>query len=61
MHHLSVGALHKGSAVTILIDPDTVTVLHRDTGEVLSTHTIDSGRNYWRNQYKQPGRWPQPI
>ena len=61
MHHLGVGAAHKGQAVTILIDADTVTVLHTDTGEVLSTHTIDPDRSYWRNQYKQPGRWPQPI
>jgi hypothetical protein len=61
MHHLGVGADHKGQAVTILIDADTVTVLHHDTGEVLSTHTIDPDRSYWRNQHKQPGRWPQPI
>jgi transposase InsO family protein len=61
MHHLGVGAAHAGSAVTILIDPDTVTVLHTDTGEVLSTHTIDPNRSYWRNQHKQPGQWPQPI
>jgi hypothetical protein len=27
--------------VTILIDPDTATVIHTDTGEVLSQHTID--------------------
>ena len=58
MHHLGVGAVHAGSAVTILIDPDTVTVLHHDTGEVLSTHTIDPDRSYWRNQQKRPGRWP---
>ena len=25
MHHLGVGAAHAGSAVTILIDPDTIT------------------------------------
>jgi hypothetical protein len=58
MHHLGVGAIHAGSAVTILIDPDTVTVIHQDTGEVLSEHTIDTDRNYWRNQHRQPGRWP---
>jgi hypothetical protein len=39
MHHLGVGPGHAGSAVTILIDPDTVTVIHRHTGEVLSEHT----------------------
>jgi hypothetical protein len=58
MHHLGVGATHKGKAVTILIDPDSVTVIHHDTGEVLSEHTIDPDRSYWRNQQKQPGRWP---
>jgi hypothetical protein len=29
MHHLGVGAAHKGEAVTVLIDADTVTVIHR--------------------------------
>ena len=60
MRHLGVGATHKGQAVTILIDADTVTVLHTDTGEVLSQHTIDPDRDYWRNQHKPPGRWPHP-
>jgi hypothetical protein len=46
--------------VIILIDADTVTVIHRDTGELLSEHAIDPERSYWRNQHKQPGRWPQP-
>jgi hypothetical protein len=45
-------------AVTILIDADNVTVTHRDTASVLSEHTIDLDRSYWRNQHKQPGRWP---
>jgi hypothetical protein len=44
--------------VTILIDPDTVTVIHRHTGEVLSEHTIDPSRSYRRNQHNKPGRWP---
>jgi hypothetical protein len=61
MHHLGVGAAHKGQAVTILIDANTVTVIHQDTGEVLSKHTIDPGRSYWRNQHKPPGRWPPSI
>jgi len=61
MHHLGVGAAHKGSAVTILIDADTVTVIHQSTGEVLSEHTIDPDRSYWRNQHRQPGRWPRQI
>jgi transposase InsO family protein len=61
MHHLGVGAAHAGSAVTILIDAQTVTVIHRGTGEVLSEHTIDPDRSYWRNRHKQSGRWPRPI
>jgi hypothetical protein len=61
MHHLGVGAAHAGSAVAILIDPNTVTVLERDTGEVLSEHTIDPSRSYWRNQHNKPGRWPPRI
>ena len=58
MHHLGVGATHAGSAVTILTDTHTVTVIHLDSGEVLSEHTIDPNRSYWRNQHKPPGRWP---
>jgi hypothetical protein len=30
-----------GQAVAILIDAQTVTVIHHDTGEVLSEHSID--------------------
>ena len=58
MHHLSVGTAHAGSAVTILIDAHTTTLINHTTGEVLSEHTIDPDRNYWRNQQKHPGRWP---
>ncbi|MDF2745955.1 MAG: Integrase core domain protein [Propionibacteriaceae bacterium] len=61
MHHLGVGAGHAGQAVTILIDADTGTVLHTDTGEVLSEHAIDPDPSYWRNQHKPPGRWPHQI
>jgi hypothetical protein len=61
MHYLGVGAVHAGQAVTILIDADTVTVLHTDTGEVLSEHAIDPDRRYWRNQHKPPDRWPRQI
>jgi hypothetical protein len=28
------------------------------TGEVLSRHLIDPDKTYWRNQNKEPGRWP---
>jgi hypothetical protein len=36
--HLGVGATTQGQAVTILIDADNVTVIQRETGEVLSEH-----------------------
>ena len=32
----------------------TVTVIDLTTGEILSTHTIDPDRSYWRNQPKTP-------
>jgi transposase InsO family protein len=61
MHHLGVGAVHAGQAVTIVIDADNATVIHRDTGQVLSEHVIDPDRSYWRNQHKPLGRWPPTI
>ena len=30
------------------------------TGEALSRHQIEPNKNYWRNQNKEPGRWPSP-
>jgi hypothetical protein len=35
-----------------------ITVADLATGEVLSVHHLDPNRSYWRNQTKQPGRWP---
>jgi hypothetical protein len=35
-----------------------VTVVALDTGEVLSSHLIEPDRKYWRNQRRDPGRWP---
>jgi len=58
MHHLGIGADHRGKRVLALIDETTVTVIHLDTGEILSTHNIDPDRSYWRNQQQEPGRWP---
>jgi hypothetical protein len=37
MHHLGVGAAHKGQAVTILIDADTVTVIQSDIARLRPT------------------------
>jgi hypothetical protein len=36
----------------------TVTVISKNDHHVLSSHHIDPDRNYWRNQTKNPGRWP---
>jgi len=58
MHHLGVGASNAHRRVLAIADQTTVTVIDLTTGEVLSTHTIDPDRNYWRNQQKSPGRWP---
>lgn len=58
MHHLGIGRRHAGTRILALADTDTITVIRLDTGEILSTHTIDPARNYWRNQQREPGRWP---
>ncbi len=58
MHHLGRGRRHAGTRILALADTDTITVIRLDTGEILSTHTIDPARNYWRNQQREPGRWP---
>jgi hypothetical protein len=43
LHHLGVGAAHKSSAVTILIDADTATVIHQDTGDRASLRVRKRG------------------
>jgi transposase InsO family protein len=58
MHHLGIGRTHTGKRILALADNTTITVTHLDTGEILSTHLIDPTRNYWRNQQREPGRWP---
>ena len=58
MHHLGIGATHRGKRILALIDETTVTVIHLDTGEILSTHQINPNHSYWRNTQKVPGRWP---
>ena len=60
MHHLGVGYRHRRTPILLLIDADTATVTHRTTGEVLSEHTIDKTKTYWRNKNREPGRWPGP-
>jgi transposase InsO family protein len=58
LHHLGIGRHHSGKAILILVDQTTATVTQLTTGEILSQHLIDPTRDYWRDQNKEPGRWP---
>jgi len=58
MHHLAIGRAHARKRVLAFADNHHVTVADLTTGEVLSTHLIDPTKTYWRNQNKEPGRWP---
>jgi transposase InsO family protein len=58
MHHLGVGAAHARKRVLALADDHHITVTDLTTGEVLSQHLIEPHKTYWRNQNKEPGRWP---
>lgn len=58
LHHLGIGHNHARIAVLILTDKTTVTVTDTTTGEILGHYLIEPEKNYWRNQTKEPGRWP---
>jgi hypothetical protein len=58
MHHLGTGRAHARKRVLAIADDTSVTVIELETGEILSTHLIEPARTYWRNQQKDPGRWP---
>ncbi|MGH3553440.1 MAG: IS481 family transposase [Mycobacterium sp.] len=58
LHHLGIGRTHAGTKVRILITTTTVIVISKTDHHLLATHHIDPDRNYWRNQQKNPGRWP---
>jgi transposase InsO family protein len=60
LYHLKVGAAFARRRVLAIVDEQEVTVVALDTGEVLSTHRIESDKGYWRNQRRDPGRWPGP-
>ncbi len=60
MHHLGVGTTHARKRVLAFADDHQITVADLNTGEVLSVHLIEPTKSYWRNQNKQPGRWPSP-
>jgi hypothetical protein len=58
MHHLGVGAAHARKRVLAFADDHQVMVTELATGEVLSRHQIEPDKTYWRNQMREPGRWP---
>jgi transposase InsO family protein len=58
LHHLNIGAAFARRRVLAIVDEQDVTVVALDTGEILSTHLIEPDRRYWRNQRRDPGRWP---
>lgn len=58
MHHLGIGRSNAHKQVLAIADNTTITVIELHTGEILSRHTIDPDKTYWRNNDKNPGRWP---
>jgi transposase InsO family protein len=58
LHHLNAGVVHARRRVLAIADEREVTLVALDTGEVLSSHRIEPDKGYWRNQRRDPGRWP---
>ena len=58
MHHLGIGAAHARKRVLAVADDHHVTVTDLETGEILSVHLIQPNKSYWRNNNREPGRWP---
>lgn len=58
MHHLGIGYAHRGTRILTIADDATVTVIDLETSQILSTHTIEPNKTYWRNTQRAPGRWP---
>jgi transposase InsO family protein len=58
MHHLGVGIEHARKRVLAFADDHHITVADLTTGEALSRHLIEPNKTYWRNQTREPGRWP---
>jgi transposase InsO family protein len=58
LHHLNAGIAHARRRVLAIVDQEEVTLVALDTGEVLSSHRIEPDKGYWRNQRRDPGRWP---
>lgn len=58
LHHLASGVAHARRRVLAIVDEREVMVVDLETGEVLSSHRIEPERSYWRDQRRDPGRWP---
>jgi hypothetical protein len=58
LHHLAAGVAHARQRGLAIVDEHEVTVVALDTGEILSSHRIEPERSYWRDQRRDPGRWP---
>jgi len=58
LHHLGIGRTHANTPALILITTTTVTVISKTSYQLIASHTITPDRNDWRNQQKNPGRWP---
>ena len=50
LYHQKVGTVYARRRVLAIVDEQEVTVVALDTGEVLSSHRIEPGKGYWRNQ-----------
>jgi transposase InsO family protein len=61
LHHLNAGVAQARRRVLAIVDETDVTVVALDTGEVLSSHRIEPDKGYWRNQRRNPGRWPGSL
>jgi hypothetical protein len=55
---LSVTTAAAQFRVLAIVDEQEVTVVNLATGEILSSHLIEPDKGYWRNQQRDPGRWP---
>lgn len=51
-------AKFSGGRVLAIADEHTDNVIDLGSGEILSHHLIDPDKSYWRNQKREPGRWP---
>lgn len=58
LRHLPAGITHARKRVLALADDHQVLITDLATGEILSRHHITPDKGYWRNQNKEPGRWP---